>query len=261
MPEADWSRRSAVDVHDETASIFAAEYSSDEVFDSPFRYGRSLIDRAWTQCVAGLPAQARCLDIGCGIGVYMARLLNAGHDVTGIEPSAEMRRLATEHVPAALVSDGSVLDLQFETASHDFVYAIEVFRYLNAADNAAGHREIARVLKPGGTYFGTYVNKWALDGFRQVFALRAAMARMRGAAPRYHAEFETPTTIAEKLRAAGFSQVTVHGAMFAPLRIIYKLAPHLAGRLARRTLPHEEAFSDRPSSRAFAGHLIAVARR
>lgn len=261
MPEANWSRRRAVDVHDETASIFASEYSSDEACDSPFRYGRSLIDRAWAQCVAELPAGAKCLDIGCGIGVYMARLLKAGHDVTGIEPSAEMRRLATEHVPAALVSDGSVLDLKLETASHDFVYAIEVFRYLNAADNAAGHREIARVLKPGGTYFGTYVNKWALDGFRPLFAMRATAARLRGAAPRYHVEFETPATIATKLRAAGFSQVAVHGAMVAPLRILYKVAPHLAGRLAKQTLPNEERLSDSAWGKPLAGHLIAIARR
>jgi SAM-dependent methyltransferase len=261
MSEADWSRRRAVDVHDETANIFASEYSSEGVFDSPFRYGRSLIDRAWAQCVADLPAQAKCLDIGCGIGVYMARLLSAGHDVTGIEPSAEMRRLAAEHVPAALVSDGSVLDLKFDTASHDFVYAIEVFRYLNAADNDAGHREIARILKPGAIYFGTYVNKWALDGFRQLFAARAMAARLRGAAPRYHVEFETPATVDAKLRKAGFSHVAVHGAMVAPLRILYKVSPGLACRLAKQTMPHEARLSDSAWSKALAGHLIAVARR
>lgn len=261
MSEADWSRRRAVDVHDETANIFASEYSSEEVFDSPFRYGRSLIDRAWTQCVAGLPARATCLDIGCGIGVYMARLLSAGHHVTGIEPSAEMRRLAAERVPAALVADGSVLDLKFETASLDFVYAIEVFRYLSAADNAAGHREIARVLKPGAIYFGTYVNRWALDGFRQLFAARTMAARLRGAAPRYHVEFETPATVEAKLREAGFAHIAVHGAMFAPLRILYKISPGLACRLAKQTMPREARLSDSAWSKPLAGHLIAIARR
>lgn len=261
LPQADWSRRRAVDVHDETANIFASEYSSDDAFDSPFRYGRHLIDRAWAQCVAALPAKARCLDIGCGIGVYMARLLAAGHEVTGIEPSAEMRRLAAGRVPAPLIADGTVLKLDAVTASLDFVYAIEVFRYLNAADNDAGHREIARVLKPGGTYFGTYVNRWALDGFRQVFALRGALTRLRGAAPRYHVEFETPASVAAKLRAAGFSQVAVHGAMVAPLRVLYKLSPRVAGRLARQTMPHEERLSDSTWNKALAGHLIAIARR
>jgi 2-polyprenyl-3-methyl-5-hydroxy-6-metoxy-1,4-benzoquinol methylase len=260
-PDADWSRRRAVEVHDETAGEFAAEYSSDDALDSPFRYGRHLIDRAWAQCVAALPKQAKCLDIGCGVGVYMARLLAAGFDVTGIEPSAEMRRLAAVHAPAALVSDGTVLELKASDASYDFIYAIEVFRYLDAADNEAGHREIARVLKPGGTFFGTYVNKWALDGFRQLVLLRAMAAHLRGIAPCYHVEFETPASIEAKLRKAGFSQVAVHGAMFAPLRTLHKFSRGLARTVARRTMPHEQMLSDSEWGRAFAGHLIAIARR
>ena len=115
----------------------------------------------------------------------MARLLALGFDVTGIEPSAEMRRLAAEHVPMALVSDGSVLELAAGEATYDFVYAIEVFRYLDTADNAAGHREIVRVLKPGGIYFGTYVNKWALDypPVRLVERNGRALARRPAALP------------------------------------------------------------------------------
>lgn len=149
-PEDSWSRRRAVDVHDETADDFAAWYRSDDVLDSEFRYGRHLIDQLWARCVDDLPARAKCLDIGCGLGVYMARLRARQSEVTGIEPSAEMRRQAASYVPAELVSDGSVLALAAPDASYDFVYAIEVFRYLNTRDNALGHREIARVLKPGG---------------------------------------------------------------------------------------------------------------
>ena len=261
MREADWSRRRAVEVHDETAGTFAAEYSSDDAFDSPFRYGRHLIDQAWAQCVSRLPPQAKCLDIGCGVGVYMERLLAAGFDVTGIEPSAEMRRLAADHAPAARVSDGSVLALEASGASYDFVYAIEVFRYLDAADNEAGHREIVRVLKPGGLYFGTYVNKWALDGFRQFAWANGVAARLRGRPQRYHVEFETPASIEAKLRHAGFSQVTVHGAMFAPLRTLEKVSGSLARRVAKQTMPHEPTLSDSAWGRALAGHLIVIARR
>src|SRR5438876_7436207 len=167
-----WSRRRAVEVHDETADGFFAEYRGDNIFDSPFRYGRHFIDRAWMRCVSQLPHGAACLDIGCGVGAYMSRLLDQGFEVTGIEPSAEMRRLAAKNVPADLVSDGSVLQLPTPDSSIDFVYAIEVFGYLDTRDNVQGHREIVRVLKPGGIYFGTYVNKWALDGFRQLSQLR-----------------------------------------------------------------------------------------
>jgi SAM-dependent methyltransferase len=256
-----WSRRRAVEVHDETADEFFAEYSGDSIFDSPFRYGRHLIDRAWARCVSELPRGATCLDIGCGVGTYMARLLDQGFKVDGIEPSAEMRRLAAINIPAELVSDGSVLQLPIPNSSMDFVYAIEVFRYLDTRDNAQGHMEVVRILKPGGIYFGTYVNKWALDGFRQLSQFRKLAERLTGTPRRYHVEFETPLSLCEKLRAVGFSRVTVHGAMFAPLRVLHKVSSRLAAALSRRTMPHETCLSDKGPFRSFAGHLIIIACR
>src|SRR5262249_26503895 len=73
-----WSRRRAVEVHDETADGFFAEYRGNNIFDSPFRYGRHLINRAWTRCVSQLPPGATCLDIGCGVGAHMVPLLDHG---------------------------------------------------------------------------------------------------------------------------------------------------------------------------------------
>jgi len=87
-----WARKRAVDVHDETASYFSDEYSSDNVHDSPFRYGRSLVDALWSETVAKQPPGALCPDIGCGIGTYMTRLIEAGFQPRGIEPSLEMRK-------------------------------------------------------------------------------------------------------------------------------------------------------------------------
>jgi SAM-dependent methyltransferase len=256
-----WSRRRAVEVHDETADTFFAEYSGNSIFDSPFRYGRHLIDREWARWVSELPRGATCLEIGCGVGTYMARLLDQGFQVAGIEPSAEMRRLAALNIPADLVSDGSVLQLPASDSSIDFVYAIEVFRYLDARDNAQGHREIVRVLKPGGVYFGTYVNKWALDGFRPLSQFRALAERLTGVPRRYHVEFETPSSLCDKLRAAGFSRVTARGAMFAPLRGLHKVSPRLGAVVSKLALPHETWLSDYGPFRSFAGHLIIIAHR
>ena len=256
-----WARKRAVDVHDETAGYFSAEYSSDNVYDSPFRYGRSLIDERWKKAVDALPAGAQCLDIGSGIGAYMARLLDAGLQVRGIEPSAEMRKLARELVPEGLVADGSVTDLPVGDATQDFIYAIEVFRYLDAADNARGHREIVRALKPGGVFFGTYVNKWALDFYRQFVVLQRARDTLVKAVPRYHVEFETVSSLRRKLASAGLEDIEIRGAMFAPLRPLHKLSAKAGTSISRWTLPRETWLSDRALSRPFAGHLIAIARR
>lgn len=256
-----WTRRRAVEIHDETAATFANEYGDNDLFSSPFRYGRTLIDQRWAECVAQLPPGAKCLDIGSGVGTYLARLLALGFEATGIEPSAEMRRLALTRVPAALVADGSVLQLPAADRSLDFVYAIEVFRYLDAHDNALGHREIARVLRPGGIYFGTYVNRWALDGFRQLSQLRKLTSRLTGAPLRYHVEYETPSSLRAKLTQAGFSDVAVHGAMLAPLRILHKLSRGMAVKASTWAVTHEAWLSDYPLTRPLAGHLIAIARR
>jgi SAM-dependent methyltransferase len=256
-----WARKRAVGVHDETAGYFSAEYSSDNVYDSPFRYGRSLIDAQWTKVVEKLPGGASCLDIGAGIGVYMARLIEAGFNVRGIEPSAEMRKLAGERVPSHLVSDDSLTDLPVGDQSQDFIYAIEVFRYLDTADNTVGHREIYRALKPGGVFFATYVNRWALDGYRQFVAMQKVRDWLLNTVPRYHVEFETVVSLKRKLAAAGFERSEIRGAMFAPLRVMHKGSPQIATACSKWTLPRESWLSDRALSRLFAGHLIAIARR
>jgi ubiquinone/menaquinone biosynthesis C-methylase UbiE len=256
-----WARQRAVDVHDETAGYFSAEYSSDNVYDSPFRYGRALIDARWKKVVEQLPACADCLDIGSGIGAYMARVLEAGLKVRGIEPSDEMRKLSRERLPEGLVLNGSVTELPVEDGSQDFIYAIEVFRYLDAGDNVLGHREILRALKPGGVYFGTYVNMLALDGYRQFVALERLRDKLTKRVPRYHVEFETMSSLRRKLTEAGFVQVEIAGAMFAPLRLMHKVSPRLATSLSAYTLPRESWLSGGGVTRLFAGHLIALARR
>src|SRR2546430_5243945 len=181
--------------------------------------------------------------------------------VAGMDRCVAARRLGEKRFPADLVSDGSVLQLPTPDSSIDFVYAIEVFRYLDTRDNVQGHREIVRVLKPGGIYFGTYVNKWAPDGFRQLSQLRMLARRVTGAPRRYHVEFETPSSLCDKLRAAGFSQVEAQGAMFAPLRVLHKLSPRLGAAASRLTMAHETWLSDHGPFRPFAGHLIIIARR
>jgi SAM-dependent methyltransferase len=191
----------------------------------------------------------------------MARLVKAGFNVRGIEPSDEMRKLSRERVPEGLVSNGSVMELPVEDGSQDFIYAIEVFRYLDAADNATGHREIFRTLKPSGIYFGTYVNRLALDGYLQFVTLERLRDKLLKRVPRYHVEFETVSSLRRKLIGAGFVNVEIAGAMFAPLRVMHKISPRLASSLSKYMLPRESWLSDGAVSRLFAGHLIAIARR
>jgi len=256
----DWERQTAVAVHDETAPRFEREYGGERNHhQDAFLYGRYFIDQHWQRCVDAVPVGGRVLDIGCGVGEYLSRLEGRGLSCQGIEPSAEMRRRAQARLPEGIVQDGSVLSLPFADDTFDFAYSIEVFRYLNAADNQAGHREVLRVLKPGGVYFGTYVNLLAADGFIALVGLRKLRHALTQNGLKCHTEFETPSSLRRGLSQAGFGEIELHGAMFAPLRIAYRLG---VGRpLARRIESIEPWAGANPRLKAFSGHLIGIARK
>ncbi len=105
------------------------------------------------------------------------------------------------------------------------------------------------------------VNRFALGGFRQFTLVRRLHHRLGGAEPACHVELETPASIRSKLLAAGFSEAQVTGAMPASFRILYKIAPGLAARLAPAISRREEVLSNTGLTRALAGHVIATARK
>jgi len=90
------------------------------------RHG-SLYDKAERRALDGLPPNAsegnRLLDIGCGTGHWSAYLAGKGFDVTGIDPSEQMIRIARGKNIAGsrfLVADGENIpfaDNQFDVAT------------------------------------------------------------------------------------------------------------------------------------------------
>lgn len=85
------------------------------------------------------------LDVGCGTGSYTAALARRGWDVTGVDISEDMLRLARERGVQAVLADAT--SLPFEDASFDA--AVSVLTNTDLDDLAAVLREIARVLRPG----------------------------------------------------------------------------------------------------------------
>lgn len=253
-----WQRETAVSIHDKTAGYFDQQYHHDHnLFHSEFLYGRWWIEKYFDEQLSKLSHGAKILDVGCGTGDQVFALLEKGFDAVGIEPSKEMKSFAEKRLPEGRVLSGTVIDLPFEDNTFDFVYAIEVFRYLNNADNLAGFREILRVLKPGGSFYGTYVNLFASDGYWFYYKIRQGSSKT----PEYHVEFETPGSLRSRLKEAGFIDVTTKGAMIAGIRIAYKLGKGF-GRLTARILkPIDRPFSNSWFFKPFAGHLIAIARK
>jgi SAM-dependent methyltransferase len=51
------------------------------------------------------------VDLGCGSGIWVAELLDAGYDVLGVDASPEMLTLARERAPGARFTQGSLHDV------------------------------------------------------------------------------------------------------------------------------------------------------
>jgi MPBQ/MSBQ methyltransferase len=107
-------------------------------------------------CPAPLPKGARVLDVGCGFGGSSRWLAATNPDaqVTGITLSPRQvergmqlaRERGLENVKLEVMD---ALDMQFEDGTFDLVWACESGEHM--PDKAAYVREMARVLKPGGT--------------------------------------------------------------------------------------------------------------
>jgi SAM-dependent methyltransferase len=109
---------------------------------------------------AGLRPSATLLDVGCGTGaVALAIARRSGAHVTGIDlvpahvehARAEAARQGLPDSTTFLEADATAMP--FPDASFDHVYAIE--SAYHAADKPRFYAECARVLRPGGRFWGT----------------------------------------------------------------------------------------------------------
>jgi SAM-dependent methyltransferase len=127
----------------------------------------------------GLRAGDRLLDLGCGGGRHAFEALRRGAVVTALDlDDTELKDVAilfaamTEAGEAGegasgTVVNGSAVELPFPVGSFDRIIAAEVLEHIPA--DAAAIKELARVLRPGGTIavtvprFGPELVNWALS--------------------------------------------------------------------------------------------------
>jgi SAM-dependent methyltransferase len=137
------------DVYERRAELqYAAPALPDPSIDRKF-------ERLWAELVAHLPARA-LLDAGCGDGRYLAALAGLPvrpARVVGVDISERILEVARRAVDAAGIEAellrGNLEALPVEDAAFDLVLCVQVVEHL--LDAAAGLRELARVLAPGGT--------------------------------------------------------------------------------------------------------------
>jgi SAM-dependent methyltransferase len=143
--------------------------------------------------LAGAGPGDRVVDVGCGPGRFLREAAERGATAVGVDPSAQMRRLAKRAIPdrlrpAVTVVDGTAEHLPLDDAWATVAWAVASFHHW--ADPDAGLAELRRVLRPGG---------------RLLIAERLARP---GGWFRHHAlTWEQGQDLAARLQGAGFAGV------------------------------------------------------
>jgi SAM-dependent methyltransferase len=118
--------------------------SAADLYDA---YRPSYPPEALTWAVGEAPA--RVVDLGAGTGILSRGLLALGHDVVPVEPDPGMRAQLAESTPGTTPLEGTAEHIPLPDASVDAVVAGQAYHWF---DTERAHPEIARVLRPGGSF-------------------------------------------------------------------------------------------------------------
>ena len=156
--------------------------------------GRGQSTRAVVDLAAVTPGD-RVVDVGCGPGGFLREAARRGVAAVGVEPSPQMRRLATGLTPARLrgaitVLDGTAEHLPLQDGSATVAWAVASVHHWSDVD--AGLAELHRVLLPQGRLL-----------------LVERLARPGSWFQRHALTGERADELAARAKAAGFAEVAV----------------------------------------------------
>jgi ubiquinone/menaquinone biosynthesis C-methylase UbiE len=257
-------REKAVNSHDMNSPVFFDRYTvlDENPYASAFAFGRKRLYTKMDEMIdEKLHRKGNVLEVACGTGYYLNHLSQKGYDMTGLEPADGMRDRAQKKNPTAEIKNGIATDLPFPDNSFDAVVSIELFRYLEAADIKKGYEEILRVLKPGGFLIVTLVNRYALDAFQFSYGSKLLMEKFFGKQIINYCDSVTPKGMKVYFKKNFDQEVVTESALFAPLRIIYKISPKLGEWSARKLEKFDKNINDKKWHQKFAGHLVALVEK
>ena len=161
---------------------------------------------AWGLSLLSFVPNDTVLDVGCGGGNTLARMaerVTEGH-LVGIdysETSVEASRAFNSMLVAAgrmEILPGSVESLPFSDAHFDKVVTVESFYFWPNPSESL--KEVARVVKPGGTFLL----------LAEIYERPDLPVGIREKVEAYELTNPTPEEFERLFRAAGFSEVTPH---------------------------------------------------
>ena len=197
--------------------------------------------------------EQRLLEVGCGVGLDLARFAKNGAIVTGIDLAQVSIQLAKQNFQQqGLTGELSVMNgeaLQFPEGSFDVVYAHGVLQYTNDAHRMI--QEIHRVLKPGGRAIVMVYNRCSWLNFLSMIANVQLEHEDAPVLEKY--------TISELTEMLGiFSQIEIVPERF-PVRT--RLHGGLKGIIYNDLFVNMFHLIPRPLVRQFGWHLMAFAAK
>jgi SAM-dependent methyltransferase len=194
-----------------------------------------------------------CLEVGCGEGTNLARLVRWGMPI-GVDRFGAKARFAAAAVPGARIATADALALPFATGTFAGVLVRDLFHHLGDARRAAA--EAVRVLRPGGMLLVLEAN-----GRNPIVALQALLVPAERALRTF-----TPESVLDALSDLPLDDVRVVMAQGLPLRRLvlhYRFGVQWLGRSAasRAALAGLERAGERLLPQRRWSYTVVTARR
>ncbi len=172
---------------------------------SPITLSRKDEYRVIAPHLCSLPAGARIMDGGCGLGEWVMALANMGYDVVGMDISRRTVEQLRSIFPESGFVHGDIRKTGYPDDSFDAYYSWGVFEHFEAGPGDCV-REALRILKPGGLLFISV----PLDNLRQ--SVRGCFAKPQpgAAGDRFYQYRFTRAELARELSMAGFELAGFH---------------------------------------------------
>ena len=219
------------------------------------------------------PGRGRILDAGAGSGKFALRFLERGHEVTLLDPSAQMLARARAKVDGRGLGDsarylhGGIERIDAPDASFDVVFCEGDPLSYCIGTQAQAAAELLRVLKPGGGLYVSVDNAWVatLGYLSRGDPGRAFAAAFEGRSQDpYGAPVHAfrPDELRDLFLSLGAKDVRVAGKICLSIYLHDEaFAKATAPEHRARFVELETALARDPGTAALGGHLHLTARK
>jgi len=204
-----------------------------EVYDC--RYERSDYGPVLQLLLRFMCGSRHVLEVGCGTGYWLQALKRQGYDVTGLDPSSNMLRIARRKSRQPSFIQACAEAIPCCQTFFDRVFCINSFHHF--VDKRRFLTEAHRILRPGGGIMivgldpHTGLDRWWIyDYFPQAFEIDKR-------------RFPSTDQMRNLMAACGFVSVSTAEALHMPLQTSARLALE-TGRLAKTTTSQLSLLTD-----------------